>query len=241
MDGDPPTRQTTLARRWGRLAARVSAICLFLSVFATALYGLIPPPVTPLMVIRSVQGYWPHRDWVAYDRISPQLARAVIAAEDARFCQHRGFDWQAIQQAWARNQTAKYLRGGSSISNQTAKNVFLWPGRSYLRKGLEFYFTFLIELMWSKKRILEVYLNAVEFGPGLYGAEAAAQAHFGKSASELTRNEAALLAAVLPSPLGWSASKPSGLVRSRAATIRTRMNDVPDPTGDPCGLASGKG
>lgn len=222
-----------LRRAW-RFVLRAAALFVLLSVVVSKAYDWLPPPVTPLMLLRVLDGNGIHKDWEPYDDISPNLVRAVIAAEDARFCDHDGFDWEAIEKAWKRNQTAKRVRGGSTISNQTAKNVFLWPDRSYLRKGLEFYFTGLIELFWSKKRIVEVYLNVVEFGPGIYGAEAAAQAHFGKRAKDLTRHEAALLAAVLPNPVRWSASRPTSYIRRRAGTIQARMNEVPDPVGDPC-------
>jgi monofunctional biosynthetic peptidoglycan transglycosylase len=224
-------------RRLIRWLFRALGIFLVASVVLAAIYVAVPPPVTPLMVIRLVEGEGLSKDWTAYDNISPNLVRAVIASEDAKFCSHHGFDWDAIGKAWSRNQTAKRIKGGSTISQQTAKNVFLWPDRTYLRKGLEFYFTGLIELLWSKKRVIEVYLNVVEFGHGVYGAEAAAQAHFGKSAAALSKREAALLAAVLPNPLRWSASKPTAYIRSRASTIQARMNDVPDPTGDPCARA----
>ncbi|WP_374367802.1 monofunctional biosynthetic peptidoglycan transglycosylase [Dongia sp.] len=227
-------RQPGLIRRLWRLFTRILGLFLLISVLLTAVYAWLPPPVTPLMLLRVLEGNWIHKDWEAYDNISPHLPRAIIAAEDAKFCQHRGFDWESIEKAWKRNQAGKRIRGGSTISNQTAKNVFLWPDRSYIRKGVEFYFTGLIELTWTKKRILEVYMNVVEFGPGIYGAEAAAEAHFGKTAKDLTRREAALLAAVLPNPIRWSASKPTSYIRSRAGTIQARMNDVPDPTGDPC-------
>jgi monofunctional biosynthetic peptidoglycan transglycosylase len=227
-------RKPGLIRRLWRFCIRAIAIFISVSIVLTALYSVVPPPATPLMLWRLVGGNGLHKDWESYDNISPHLARAVIAAEDAKFCEHRGFDWESIEKAWKRNQQGKRVRGGSTISNQTAKNVFLWPDRSYLRKGVEFYFTGLIELMWSKKRILEVYMNVVEFGPGIYGAEAAAEAHFKKSAKDLTRREAALLAAVLPNPIRWSASKPTSYIRGRAGTIQARMNDVPDPTGDPC-------
>lgn len=235
-EADSNKRPGWLRRAW-RLLLRAIGLFLLISVLTTAIYAWLPPPVTPLMLLRLLDGHWIHKNWEPYDDISPNLVRAVIAAEDAKFCAHRGFDWEAIEKAWQRNQKAKRIRGGSTISNQTAKNVFLWPDRSYFRKGLEFYFTGLVELMWSKKRVIEVYLNVVEFGPGIYGAEAAAEAHFGKSASDLTRREAALLAAVLPNPIRWSASKPTSYIRGRAGTIQARMNDVPDPTGDPCAKA----
>lgn len=220
---------------------RAVALGLCLSVAIAALYGIVPPPLTPLMVLRLFEGEGLSKDWVPYERISPHLARAVIAAEDAKFCDHGGFDFAAIEAAWKQLQkkkSAKRLKGGSTISNQTAKNVFLWPGdwlaTRILRKAIEPYFTFLIEFFWTKKRILEIYLNVVEWGHGVYGAEAAAQAHFRKSAADLTQREAALLAAVLPNPRYWSASEPTSYIRRRARTIQSRMADIPDPTGHPC-------
>ena len=218
--------------------ARVLALFIGISVVLTALYRFVPPPVTPLMVLRLFDGHWISKDWSSYDAISPNLARAVIASEDSGFCDHWGFDFEAIRKALRHNEKSRRIRGGSTISNQTAKNVFLWPGDSkltrYARKAIEPYFTLLIELMWGKKRILEVYLNVVEWGPGIYGAEAAAQYHFHKSAAKLTRHESALLAAVLPNPLRFSAGKPSGYIQRRAGQIQARMNDIADPVGDPC-------
>ena len=234
--GAKPTRLGFM-RRIFRWIARMIGIFFAVSVVICAVYTVIPPPFTPLMVIRLVEGEGLSKDWTSYDSISPNLVRAVIASEDAKFCTHHGFDWAAIEKAWSRNQKARRIKGGSTISQQTAKNVFLWPDRTYLRKGLEFYFTGLIELFWSKKRVIEVYLNVVEFGHGIYGAEAAAEAHFGKPASALSKREAALLAAVLPNPRRWSASKPTTYIRGRASTIQARMNDVPDPAGDPCARA----
>jgi monofunctional glycosyltransferase len=222
------------ARRFGRCLAKLIAIAFGFSILMVVIYRVVPVPVTPLMLIRLLSGEALHKDWAPYDAISPQLARAVIASEDSGFCQHHGFDWSAIENAWDRNQHSPRIRGGSTISNQTAKNVFLWPDRNYVRKAVEYYFTALIEFFWPKRRILEVYLNVVEWGHGIYGAEAAARAHFGKPASALNRREAALLAAVLPNPRRWSASKPSAYIRSRAGTIQARMADVADPTGDPC-------
>ncbi|HEY4164261.1 MAG TPA: monofunctional biosynthetic peptidoglycan transglycosylase [Dongiaceae bacterium] len=207
---------------------------LLVSVIWTALYATLPIPITPLMVIRLAEGYGFSKRWMPYEKISPNLARAAIASEDSGFCQHHGFEWEAIENAWHRNQKSKRIRGGSTISNQTAKNAFLWPDRTYPRKALEYYFTGLIELLWGKKRILEVYMNVVEFGPGIYGAEAAAQHYFHKPASALSRREAALLVAVLPSPLKWSVARPGPYVQSRTATIAARMMDIPDPAGDPC-------
>jgi monofunctional biosynthetic peptidoglycan transglycosylase len=214
------------------------ALMLAASVALTALYGFVPPPLTLLMLLRLAEGEGIAKDWVSYDAISPNLARAVIAAEDSGFCAHWGFDFAAIRRALEHNEDSKRLRGGSTISNQTAKNVFLWPGDTratrYARKAIEPYFTLLIEMMWGKRRILEVYLNVVEWGPGIYGAEAAAQHHFSKPASKLSRREAALLAAVLPNPRRSVAGKPSNYVNRRADAIQGRMSDVADPTGTPC-------
>lgn len=230
----PESRKPSGVRRSLRLIARTFLIGLGASLVLVGIYRFLPPPATPLMLIRLISGEGLHKSWSSYEEMSPNLARAVIAAEDSGFCQHNGFDWSAMDHAWQRNQHSKRLLGGSTISNQTAKNVFLWPDRTYVRKAIEFYFTFLIETTWGKKRILEMYLNVVEWGHGVYGAEAAARSHFNKSARDLTRHEAALLAAVLPNPRRWSASKPNAYIRGRASTIEARMADVPDPTGDPC-------
>jgi monofunctional biosynthetic peptidoglycan transglycosylase len=234
------TASGTIARALLAIA-RGLGLCLCLSIVFVVLYGVAPPPLTPLMVLRLFEGEGLSKDWVGYDSISPRLARAVIAAEDAKFCEHWGFDFEAIATAWKvlqNKKSAKRLKGGSTISNQTAKNVFLWPGdwlaSRVLRKAIEPYFTLLIEFFWTKKRILEIYLNVIEWGHGVYGAEAAAQAHFGKHASDLTPREAALLAAVLPNPRRWNPAEPTAYIRRRAQTILSRMNDVPDPKGDPC-------
>ncbi|MEZ5833526.1 MAG: monofunctional biosynthetic peptidoglycan transglycosylase [Dongiaceae bacterium] len=234
----PARRRGGRIRRAARWLGRAVALFIGASVVLTALYRFVPPPLTPLMVIRLFEGNWISKDWESYDAISPNLARAVITAEDSGFCAHWGFDFEAIAKALRHNEKSRRLRGGSTISNQTAKNTFLWPGDTlltrYARKAIEPYFTVLIELMWGKRRILEVYLNVVEWGPGIYGAEAAAQYHFHKSAAALSRREAALLAAVLPNPLRYSAGKPSGYISRRAGQIQARMNDVADPAGDPC-------
>jgi len=198
-----------------------------LSTFLVALYAVVPPPITPLMVIRLVQGEGLHKDWVPFEQVSPHLIRALIASEDARYCMHSGFDWKAIREAIERNRDGGRTFGASTITQQTAKNLYLWPGRDFLRKGLEAYFALLLELFMSKQRIMELYVNVIEFGPGIYGAEAAARHHFGKSAAELSRREAALLAVVLPNPRQMSASKPSNYVSKRAGTIQARMNDAP--------------
>jgi monofunctional biosynthetic peptidoglycan transglycosylase len=187
----------------------------------------VAPPATPLMVIRLIQGYGLHQQWTAYEDIAPALPRAVIASEDNLFCQEvLGFDFAALRiqvEAW---QDGDRPRGASTITMQTAKNLMLWPGRDPVRKVLEAWLTPQVALIWSKRRVLEVYLNIVEFGPGIYGAEAAAETYFGKKASELSAHEAALLAAVLPLPLQWSAASPSPHVRARAAVIERRVGQI---------------
>lgn len=166
------------------------------------------------------------KDWEPMENISPHLQLAVIAAEDQNFLNHFGFDWKAIDKAMTHNKRGKRIRGASTITQQTAKNVFLWPSRSWLRKGLEVYFTFLLEMLWSKERILEVYLNVVEFGQGVYGAEAAAQYYFGKTAKTLSPDQAAGLAAVLPNPRKYSVNKPGIFVQKRKGWIKKQMQNL---------------
>ncbi|MBN8552087.1 MAG: monofunctional biosynthetic peptidoglycan transglycosylase [Caulobacterales bacterium] len=190
---------------------------------AVIVHAVVPPPITLLMVTRLFEGEGLHVRWRSLGRISPDLVDAVIAAEDARFCEHNGFDFEAIQDAMESNAEGGRIRGGSTISQQTAKNVFLWPGRSWVRKGLEAGYTALIETFWTKRRIIEVYLNVAEMGPGVYGAEAASRHWFGKSASELTRQEAARLAAILPNPREYRAANPGPYVRRRARAIQGNM------------------
>lgn len=161
--------------------------------------------------------------WMPIESISPHLVRAVIASEDNLFVDHHGVDLEAIEKAIASNKKGKRVLGGSTISQQTAKNVWLWQGRSWIRKGLELYFTLLIELCWSKERIMEVYLNSIEMGNGIYGAEAVAQAHFGKSAAKLTMSEAATIAATLPNPRKFNSAKPSNYVIKRRGQIMNLM------------------
>ena len=188
-----------------------------------ALYRVVPPPGTPLMLIRAIDGAGIEKDWVGLESLSDALPRAVIASEDSLFCSHAGFDWASLRQAWQGNLAGRSLRGGSTITMQTAKNAYLWQDRTYLRKGLEAWFTLWIELVWPKARIMEVYLNIIEWGDGIYGAEAASRAYFGKPASALTRREAALMAAVLPNPLRWSPAKPTRYIAGRANVIQQRM------------------
>jgi monofunctional biosynthetic peptidoglycan transglycosylase len=183
--------------------AMVGAGFVVLSVALVLLFGWLGPPPTITMAQRGAAGMEVRREWLPLKDISPHLVRAVIAAEDQRFCSHNGFDFTEIQKAIDEAERGERLRGASTISQQTAKNVFLWNGGGFARKGVEAWFTVLLEQMWTKPRILEVYLNVAEWGDGVFGAEAAAQARFGVSARKLTRKQAALLAAVLPSPNRW--------------------------------------
>ncbi len=207
------------------------------SVVIVALYSFVPPPVTPHMVLRSIGGLFDgkfvsiDKSWRSYDEVSPHLYRAVIAAEDGKFMRHNGIDWKAVDAAKRYNERykGKKKRGASTITMQTAKNTFLPHWRNYVRKAAEVYFTYLIEAVWGKKRILEVYVNIVEWGEGVYGAEAAAQKHFGKSAANLTSREAALLAAVLPNPIRWSAGKPTAYIKKRATWVQGRMGGIAIP------------
>ncbi len=184
-----------------------------------------PVPFTPLMGIRyfeNTEQSFQH-DWVPMEEISPNLQLAVIASEDQNFEIHKGFDVKAIQKVLEKHQEGKPMRGASTISQQTAKNVFLWPGRSWIRKGLEAYFTVLIETLWSKERILEVYLNSIEMGNGIYGAQAAAEYWFHKPAKNLTQREAAALAAILPNPREYKANPPTRYIQSRVNWILEQM------------------
>lgn len=204
----------------------VLLVLLFLPLGGVLIHAVTPPPVTLLMVTRLVEGEGLHVRWRGLDDMSPDLVDAVIAAEDARFCAHDGFDFEAIEEALEENARGGRVRGASTITQQTAKNVFLWPGRDWIRKGLEAGYTVLIEAIWSKRRIVEVYLNVAEMGPGVYGAEAAARHWFGKSASELTRTEAARLAAILPNPREYNAGSPGPYVRRRTRAILANMGTI---------------
>lgn len=206
------------------------------SLVLVALYRFVPPPATPLMLLRLAEGYGLDKDWQKLDHISPNLVRAVIAGEDEKFCLHHGFDWEAIDTAWQHYESGRgRLLGASTISMQTAKNVFLWPGRDWPRKALEADFTLLIEFGWGKRRIIEVYLNVVEWGPGIYGAQAAAAHAFHKSAAALTADEAVRLAAVLPAPLDRSPRRLDRDAAAHAAFIRDHMAALPIALPLPCG------
>jgi monofunctional glycosyltransferase len=224
-----------MLKRIGRILACLVTGFFIWSFFLVVAYRDIPPLVTPLMMLRLFDGAGIHKTWEPLSDISDNLIRAAMAAEDGKFCSHDGFDWKAIADDWRRNQRGGQLLGASTISMQTAKNLFLWPDRSWPRKGLEVYFTLLIELAWPKRRIMELYLNEVEWAPGIYGAEAAAQFHFKTPASALSAPEAARLAAVLPNPRRWSASHPSAYIIARAGIIHARMPDVPVAMPLPCG------
>jgi monofunctional glycosyltransferase len=210
--------------RWGRLIRNflvtVAAILIVGPVLAVIVYRFVPPPITILMVEGMMDGRGVDHRWRPLSQMSPTLPRAAIAAEDAKFCSHHGFDLNAIEKAADHNDKKPgKIRGGSTISQQTAKNVFLWPERSWVRKGFEAYFTVLIELIWGKQRIMEVYLNTVEMGPGVYGVEAAAQKYFHVSAKDVNPAQAARLIAILPSPLKWQVIDPGSYVRRRDRKI----------------------
>lgn len=203
-----------------------------ISILLVVLFKWIPVPFTPLMITRAIeqkidgQEMTCSHDWVPLEDISINLQKAVIASEDGNFLKHNGFDFKAMQKAFKNNNRGKKLKGGSTISQQTAKNVFLWQGRSYIRKGLEAYFTFLIELVWGKERIMEVYLNSIEMGKGVYGAEAAAEHWYRTDAKNLTKIQAAGIAAILPNPRKYKATNSSSYIEKRKGKIVRVMNHV---------------
>lgn len=221
-----------------RVGLAVVALALVSPLMWVLAYRFVPPPGTILMVQRKLSGDVIHHPWTSLEDISPELVRAVIAAEDTRFCQHDGIDLEAIADALNERSAGGRPRGASTISQQTAKNAFLWNGGGWFRKGLEAAYTVLIETIWPKRRIMEVYLNIAEWGDGHFGAEAAARARFGKSARDLNANEAAQLAAVLPSPNKWRLDPPGPYVRQRAGVLRRRMEVVRRDGLDACALAA---
>ncbi|KAF0106333.1 MAG: monofunctional biosynthetic peptidoglycan transglycosylase [Hyphomonadaceae bacterium] len=206
-------------RGFGYLFARFIAYAFFFVIGLVIIYRFIPMPATYLMVQRAFEGDKIRYHPVSLRNISRNMVDAAIAAEDARFCYHNGFEWEAMKRAAKANKAGRKLRGASTISQQTAKNVFLWPARSYIRKGLEAGYTALIELFWPKRRIMEAYLNVAEMGDGIFGAEAAARYYYHKSAKNLSPSEAARIIAILPSPRKWSVKSPSGRVSRRANRI----------------------
>ncbi|TRW22414.1 monofunctional biosynthetic peptidoglycan transglycosylase [Flavobacterium zepuense] len=215
-----------------RLLYKLMLWFVVVSVLSVLLLRFIPIPFTPLMISRAFEqkadGREMHssHDWVPIEEISPNLQKAVIASEDDKFLTHHGFNFDAMYKAYKGNKKGKKIKGGSTISQQTAKNVFLWQGRSYVRKVMEAYFTVLIELLWSKERIMEVYLNSIEMGEGVYGAQAAAEHWFHKDAASLTRREAASIAAILPNPLKYRATKSSRYIERRKGRIVKLMRYV---------------
>ena len=224
-----------MIRKISRFIVKLVLYFFGISIALVVLFKFIPVPFTPLMFIRSVEQItagdklvWKH-DWVSIDNMATSIQKAVIASEDGKFTSHNGFDVKAIEKAYNNNQKGKKVKGGSTISQQTAKNVFLWPGRSYFRKGLEAYFTVLIEVVWGKERIMEVYLNSIEMGKGIYGIEAASQHWFNKSASNLTKTEAAAIAAILPNPRVYKAKNSSGYINRRKNAIKRQMNFYNNP------------
>jgi len=218
-----------MIKRFFKFIFKIILWLFVLSIALVFLYKWIPVPITPLMVLRSVEMHKNDKDiilkhdWIAITEMSKSTHLAVVCSEDQRFLKHNGFDFKAIEKAYQNNKKGKRIKGGSTISQQTAKNVFLWPERSWLRKGLETYFTFLIEIIWGKERIIEVYLNSIEMGNGIYGIEAAAQYWFRKPASKLTEYEAAAIAAILPNPRSYKASPATKYIQSRKKWIVKQM------------------
>ena len=220
------SRPRRAPRRLRRVLLAGLLIVLLVPPGLLLVYRFFPVPLTPLMVIRLLEGEGLRKRWVSLDEVAPVLPQAVVAAEDNWFCEHAGFDWEELGGQIDALLAGARARGASTITMQTAKNLFLWPSRDFVRKALEAWLTPQIELLWPKRRIMEVYLNVVELGPGIYGAEAAARTYFGKPASALGAQEAALLVSILPSPRDWSPVRPSDYLQGRARTIRTRINQL---------------
>jgi len=223
------TGQSSIVKRTIAVVTRVFLWFLMTSVLWVVVYRFVNPPITLLMVQRNIERKNDNKPskmekkWVDFEEISDNMKRAAVSAEDQLFLKHIGFDLKAIEKAFETNKKGKKIKGGSTISQQTAKNVFLWPGRSWIRKGFEAYFTLLIEIFWSKERILEVYLNVIEMGDGVYGAEAAAQEYYNKSCRKMTRAQAALIAACFPNPRRWTPKKATSYIRHRQYLIMRNM------------------
>lgn len=221
--------KSPLLKKITSILGRILIWFLCVSILWVLAYRFINPPITLLMIERNIERkadgktFKTDKKWVRFEDISDNMKRAAVSAEDQLFLKHMGFDIKAIEKAYESNEKGKKVKGGSTISQQTAKNVFLWPGRSWIRKGFEVYFTLLIEMFWSKERILEVYLNVIEMGDGIYGAEAASQAYYGKSCSSLSRAEAALIAACFPNPLRWTPAHPTRYIQHRQYLIMRNM------------------
>ncbi|WP_214228682.1 monofunctional biosynthetic peptidoglycan transglycosylase [Pedobacter sp. B4-66] len=221
--------KSPLLKKITNIVTKVFLWFLMVTVLWVLIYRFVNPPITLLMIQRNIERssdekpFKMEKKWVDFEDISDNMKRAAVSAEDQLFLKHIGFDLKAIEKAFATNKKGKKIKGGSTISQQTAKNVFLWPGRSWVRKGFEAYFTLLIEMLWSKERILEVYLNVIEMGDGIYGAEAAAQSYFSKSCSKLTKSQAALIAACFPNPRRWTPKKATQYIRHRQFLIMKNM------------------
>jgi monofunctional biosynthetic peptidoglycan transglycosylase len=221
-----------MLKKISRFLGKLLVWFLVLSVFSVIVFKFVPIPFTPLMASRAIDNMMAGKeltfshDWVSLEQISPNLQKAVIASEDANFFKHHGFDLEAIEKAMKNNEKGRRIKGGSTISQQTAKNVFLWQGRSYLRKGLEAYFTVLIEVFWGKERIMEVYLNSIEMGNNVYGAEAAAYHWYIRNAATLTPQQAAGIAAILPNPRKFKASGSTPYIQRRKGRIVKHMRYV---------------
>ena len=222
----------SLMTMFSRFLFKVLLWFFAISLFFVVLYKFVPVPFTPLMVIRAIENSADKKEnsfsheWESIENISVNLQKAVIASEDGSFLFHNGFDFKAMQKAYKGNERGRKIKGGSTISQQTAKNVFLWQGRSYFRKGLEAYFTVLIELIWGKERIMEVYLNSIEMGDGVYGAQAAAEHWYRKDAKDLTPIQAAGIAAILPNPRKFTATSSSSYINNRKRKIMRVMRTV---------------
>jgi monofunctional biosynthetic peptidoglycan transglycosylase len=218
--------QSSMLKKISTLLSKVLLWFLLFTFIWVLAYRFINPPITLLMILRNIErkangkSFKIEKKWVDFADISDNMKRAAVAAEDQLFLKHVGFDVKAIEKAFRSNEkNGKKIKGGSTITQQTAKNVFLWPGRSWVRKGFEAYFTLLIEILWSKERILEVYLNVIEMGDGIYGAEAAAQEYFNKSCHKMSRSQAALIAACFPNPLRWTPHHPTPYIKHRQYLI----------------------
>ena len=220
-------KSKTVFRKILRVVKYLAIFFFASTILVTILYKWVNPPLTPLMLIRKAEGYDINKKWKDLNEMSTNMPLAALAAEDPNFPKHYGFDFGALQKAYEHNQKdEKRIKGGSTISQQTAKNVFLWPHRDYIRKGLEAYFTVLIELIWGKERIMEVYLNIVETGPGIYGCEAASQFYFKKSSSKLSKPEAAAIICVLPSPRKYKVLNPSPRLMNHRNAVVQGMNFI---------------
>jgi monofunctional biosynthetic peptidoglycan transglycosylase len=222
----------SILRKFWRFLRLFIIFFLIFSIGGVIVYRFLPVPITPLMVQRAAEQLFQGKKislkhkWVSIEKISPNMIQAAVAAEDNRFMEHRGIDYEAIKKAYKYNKYGKRIRGASTITQQTCKNVFLWQSRNYLRKGLEVYFSYLVEGVWGKKRIMEVYLNSIEMGDGIFGIEAASRAYFKKSASRLTRSEAALIAASFPNPRKRNPSKPNSYLIRHQQRVLVLMDKI---------------